>query len=77
MSTDIVLVGEDHETKDQKRKRLAGELRFVTEQFNSKVLELLETGVSLIVHTSNSKLEGKDTLIGNCEITFQTAPKFY
>lgn len=77
MTTGLAIIDDEHETKDQKRKRLAGELRFITDQFNSKVIELLDTGVKLVVHTSNHKLTGRNALIGTCDISYQTSPKFY
>lgn len=78
MSNLPVIQDEMHETKDAKRKRLAIELRAIHQQQNSKLLELLDTGVDVIIATNgNTKLANEDALIGSSEISYQTAPKHY
>ena len=74
-----VLFDEDRvETKEQKRKRLASELRFLSGQFNSKLLELLDTGVDVSVqHGSHEVLEGDENLMGLIDVSFQPATKHY
>ena len=77
MATGIILFDDNKETRDQKRKRLTQELRFLAEQWNSKLTELLETGVNVDVQFSDETLENREALIGLCEVSYQTAPKFY
>lgn len=75
--TNIIIAEEGHETKEQQRKRLAIELRAVQQQHNSKLLELLDTGVEVTVNTNGAALEGEEALIGTCDISYQTKPKHY
>lgn len=78
MSTNIVVHGEDlKETPQQKRSRLASELRFITQQYNSKLGELLETGVDVSIFAVQETLENKGAFIGNVEVSYQTPRKFY
>lgn len=69
---------EMHETVNEKRKRLAIELRAIHQQLNSKLLELIDTGVQVITDVnSGAELVNEEALIGTCEISYQTAPKHY
>lgn len=78
MSNVVVVHGEDlKETPQMKRSRLAGELRYITQQWNSKVAELSEACLSVAVHTSEGVLEDRDALIGCVEVSYQTPRKFY
>ncbi|WFZ78531.1 hypothetical protein MQM1_049 [Aeromonas phage vB_AsaP_MQM1] len=66
------------ETKEQKRKRLASELRFITSQFNSKLLELMDTGVSVeITHGTHETLVGDENLMGLVDVSYQPPTKHY
>lgn len=72
------VVGEDtKETPQAKRLRLASELRFLTQQLNSKVAELLETGLTVRLHTQAEVLVDEEALVGNVEVSYQTPRKFY
>lgn len=77
MSTLPVVHGESSETPQQKRTRLAGELRFITQQFNSKVAELLEADLEVHVTHGSLTVENKACLIGNVEVSYQTKRKYY
>lgn len=72
-----VIHGETHETPQMKRLRLASELRFLSSQFNSKVAELLDAGLSVRIHTNVEVMDDRDALIGNVEVSYQTPRKFY
>lgn len=73
-----VLHNEDtKETPQMKRSRLANELRFLSQQFNSKIAELLETGLEVHIHTSEKVLSNKEALIGTVDVSYQTPRKFY
>ncbi|AHK11903.1 hypothetical protein CHOED_043 [Vibrio phage CHOED] len=76
--THLVVHGEDFkETPQLKRNRLASEVRFISQQFNSKVAELLEAGLDVYVHTNSTVVRNRDSLIGNVEVSYQTPRKFY
>lgn len=78
MSNDIVVHGDDiKETPQMKRSRLAAELRFLSQQYNSKVAELLETGVDVHVKVGDELVENRHALIGTVEVSYQTPRKFY
>lgn len=78
MSSYPVLCGEEvKETPQAKRLRLASELRFLTQQLNSKTAELLEAGLTVNVHTRAEVLVDEESLIGNVEVSYQTPRKFY
>lgn len=77
MSNFPVVHEESHETPQQKRVRLAGELRFITQQFNSKVAELLEADLDVHVTHGSLEVENQACLIGNVEVSFQTKRKYY
>lgn len=65
------------ETTEQKRKRLAAELRFLSHQFNSKLLEVLETEVDVEIRHGETVLFGEDNLVGLVEVSFQPAVRRY
>lgn len=72
------VVGEDtKETPQAKRLRLASELRFLTQQFNSKLAELLDSNLDVVIQTPEGALENRNALIGNVEVSFQTSRKYY
>lgn len=76
--TNLVVHGEDYkETPQMKRTRLSQELRFLTQQFNGKVAELLEAGLDVRVHHAGLLLDNRESLIGNVEVSYQTPRKFY
>lgn len=73
-----VVHGEEHkETPQMKRSRLASEVRYLAQQLNSKVAELLETGLEVHIHTASGVLVNKDALIGTVDVSYQTPRKFY
>lgn len=65
------------ETTEQKRKRLAAELRYTSNQFNSKLLELMETGVEVEVRHGDTVLFGEDNLVGLVDVSFQPTVRRY
>lgn len=78
MSNAVVIHGEDlKETPQMKRSRLAGELRYLSQQYNSKVAELLETGVDVHIKVGDGEVENRQALIGTVEVSYQTPRKFY
>lgn len=77
MSNFPVVHEDSKETPQQKRTRLAGELRFITQQYNSKVAELLEAGLEVHVSLGSIQHENQHCLIGNVEVSYQTPRKFY
>lgn len=82
MSTQMIMINDEPETKEQKRKRLASELRFVAEQWNSKVLELVDGGMTVSVklpdnHNRRNVVCNEAAVINHCKISYQTAPKTY
>lgn len=83
MDTSFPVVLEDNimqvakETTEQKRKRLAAELRFTAHQFNSKLLELMETDVEVEVRHGDTVLFGEDNLVGLVDVSFQPATRRY
>lgn len=77
MSFPTVIGEETKETPQAKRIRLASELRFLSQQFNSKVAELLESNLEVHVHTPQEVLVNQNALIGTVEVSFQTPRKFY
>lgn len=77
-STNLVVHGEDFkETPQMRRNRLASEVRFISQQFNSKVAELIEAGLTVHIHSNKGIAEDRDALIGNVEVSYQTPRKFY
>lgn len=73
-----VLVEDQQETKEQRRKRLAIEFRMVAEQYNAKLTELLNEGVKVEVNlVGGYTLTDEDALVGHSDISYQTPPKRY
>lgn len=77
MSNFPVIQDEPHETPEARRKRLAIEFRSITNQFNSKLLEMMDADLRVDVSFEDVDLVGHDALIGRSDISFQTKPKHY
>lgn len=84
MSTQMAVVNDTPETKEQKRKRLADELRYISEQWNSKLLEICDEGMTVVITMPSMPnrihkltMRNERAVIEDCRISFQTAPKTY
>lgn len=69
----------ENETKEQRRKRLATELRYLVSLFNSKVLECDEADLTVLIGADEGEVEllGDEAIIVNAEISYQPKPKVY
>lgn len=81
MSTDLVLhepIPQD-ETKEQRRKRLSVELRYLVSLFNSKLLECDEAELTILTLQDEGEVEllGNEAIIIDTEISYQPKPKVY
>lgn len=79
MTTLMVLPEDSKETPENKRKRLATELRLIQQQYNSKLMELLDmSGISVDTQLSSGDVfEDADGIIVHLEISHQTPAKHY
>lgn len=66
------------ETKEQKRKRLAAEMRLTAQHYNSKLAECLDAGLTIDV-SFRGDVECRDeaALIAVIDPSFQTPRKYY
>lgn len=67
---------EHDETPEQKRKRLAQELRYLHQQLISKVAELQDEGLDVDFHYSNGDVRRNETIV-HIDISYQTQRRFY
>lgn len=77
--TALVPYEECKETPEAKRKRLATELRLIQQQYNSKLMELLDmSGISVDTKMNNGVvLEDDEGIINHLDISHQTPAKHY
>lgn len=76
----LMVISEDSkETPESKRKRLATELRLIQQQYNSKLMEVLDMpGVSVGTKLSNGDFyEDNEGVILHLEISHRTPSKHY
>jgi len=78
MKTNLVPFVEKVETTDQKRRRMATELNLIVQQYNSKVMEILDEGVDVdVLFRDGSVISGEDSLITTADCSYQTKRKHY
>lgn len=80
MTTVLVIAGESvKETPEQARKRLATELRLIQQQYNSKLMEVLDmSGMSVSTKLSNGEIfEDAEGILLHLEVNHQTPAKHY
>jgi hypothetical protein len=78
--TQLVVHGEElKETPENKRKRLATELRLIQQQYNSKLTELLDlSGITVVTRLSTGEsFEDDEGVIIHLDISHQTPVKRY
>lgn len=77
--SDLVIFDEDkQETREQKRRRLATEMRLVVQQYNSKLAECIDAGLTIdITHRGNVDVRDEEAIIDKVDPSFQTPRKYY
>lgn len=76
--SEIVVYEEPQETTDQRRRRLATELRLLHQQFNSKLAEVIEDGLDVdVMFRGGDVRSGENCLITNIDVSYQTKRKYY